>query len=279
MIKSLLGICSVGNGHISRQRLIIKQLLKYNINLLLVISQSSYDLFNTEFPNIKKITVSRPWIVCDSMGIDFESTKIKYMEYGMDLFEKFLDFSISVRKKFCGENPDYILTDYEPYVDQFAYCSTGMINPLQVRPSPRDDEQEKDADRLYRDEGYGMNALALHMKNLEIFFSLYIPSLTDMHKAVLKKCLVELYRQFDITWDTDIVGLKPQDFPIFADLYKLVKGKANTEQDRQAYADLALLLCDIAEGSDSFIWNGHSTITNDSIKRTISTSSLIVGSR
>ena len=39
----------------------------------------------------------------------------------------------------------------------------------------------------------------MHMKNLEIFFSLYIPSLTDMQKAVLKKCLVELYQKFHIT--------------------------------------------------------------------------------
>ena len=142
--------------------------------------------------------------------------------------------------------------------------STGMINPLQVRPSPRDDEQEKDTDRLYRDEGYGMNDLALHMKNLEIFFSLYIPSLNDMQKAVLKKCLIELYRNFGITWDTDVSTIKPEGFPIFSDLYKLVKEKADTEQDRQAYADLALLLYDIAEGADSFIWNGHSTITSDS---------------
>ena len=140
----------------------------------------------------------------------------------------------------------------------------GRFNPLQVRPSPRDDESEKEADRLYRDEGYGMNDLALHMKNLEIFFSLYIPSLTDMQKAVLKKCLVELYQQFGITWDTDVAKLKPTDFPIFSDLYKLVKEKADTEKDRQAYADLSLLLYDIAEGSDSFIWNGHSTIATDS---------------
>lgn len=93
--------------------------------------------------------------------------------------------------------------------------SKGMINLLQVRPSPRDDEDEKEELRLYRDEGYGMNDLALHMKNLEIFFSLYIPSLTDMQKAVLKKCLVELYQKFHITWDTDVAKLKPQDFPIF----------------------------------------------------------------
>lgn len=148
--------------------------------------------------------------------------------------------------------------------------STGMINPLQVRPSPRDDEQEKDSERLYRDEGYGMNDLALHMKNLEIFFNLYIPSITDMQRAVLKKCLVELYRQFHITWDTDVSKLTAKDFPIFSDLYKLVEERAATgagnpnEFGQQVYADLALLLNDLANGADSFIWNGHSTITSDS---------------
>ena len=138
--------------------------------------------------------------------------------------------------------------------------SAGMINPLQVRPSPRDDEQEKEADRLYRDEGYGMNDLALHMKNLEIFFNLYIPSITDMQRAVLKKCLIELYRNFGIVWETDISLLKAGDFPVFSDLYQLVQKKAEEEADRQVYADLALLLYDIAEGSDSFIWNGKSSI-------------------
>lgn len=138
--------------------------------------------------------------------------------------------------------------------------SAGMINPLQVRPSPHDDEQEKEADRLYRDEGYGMNDLALHMKNLEIFFNLYIPSITDMQRAVLKKCLIELYRNFGIVWETDISLLKAEDFPVFSDLYQLVQKKAEKEADRQVYADLALLLYDIAEGSDSFIWNGKSSI-------------------
>ncbi len=138
--------------------------------------------------------------------------------------------------------------------------SAGMINPLQVRPSPRDDEQEKEADRLYRDEGYGMNDLALHMKNLEIFFNLYIPSITDMQRAVLKKCLIELYRNFGIVWETDITFLGAEGFPVFSDLYQLVQKKAEEETDRQVYADLALLLYDIAEGSDSFIWNGKSSI-------------------
>lgn len=87
-----------------------------------------------------------------------------------------------------------------------------------------------------------------------------------MQRAVLKKCLVELYQQFWIHWDTDVSKLKPDDFPVFYDLLKLIKEKeaAEPEHSRQSYADLALLLHDIAEGSDSFIWNGHTTIDAES---------------
>lgn len=40
----------------------------------------------------------------------------------------------------------------------------GRLNPLQVLPSPRDDEEEPEENRLYRDEGYGINDLAMHLK-------------------------------------------------------------------------------------------------------------------
>lgn len=158
----------------------------------------------------------------------------------------------------------------------------GMLNPLQIRPSPRDEADE--SDKLYQDEGYGMSDMALHIKNLEIFFSLYLPSLDDMQKAILKKMLIELYNQFDIDWDTDISRLQNEDFPTFSDLYSLIEKKAVQYAEQQAYRDLALLLFDIANGSDSFLWNGHTTLnphtrcicldthalqnTSDNIKRT-----------
>ena len=142
--------------------------------------------------------------------------------------------------------------------------SKGMINPLQVRPSPRDDEDEIEELRLYRDEGYGMNDLALHMKNLEIFFSLYIPSLTDMQKAILKQTIIELYNQFGIFWETDIRQLKATDFPILSDLHALLEKKAEANKENPVYRDLAMLLYDAAAGSDSFLWNGHTTLEANS---------------
>ncbi|MBU5676829.1 DUF87 domain-containing protein [Alkaliphilus sp. MSJ-5] len=140
--------------------------------------------------------------------------------------------------------------------------SKGKINPLQIRVIPRDDEEEGDGEKLYVNEGYGMGDMALYIKNLEIFFKLYIPSLTDRFIAILKSELIELYNKFNIFWDTDISKLSNTDFPIMLDLYNqiLKKSKDKELSYQKDYEDLALLLKDIALGSDSFLWNGHTTI-------------------
>ena len=160
--------------------------------------------------------------------------------------------------------------------------SNGMLNPLQIRPAPVDDES--DADKLYQDEGNGMSDMALHIKTLEIFFNLYLPSLSDMQKAILKQTVIELYNNFNIFWETDISTLESTAFPTFSDLHKLLDKKSKANKEQTVYRDLALLLNDIATGSDSFLWNGHTTIetrsrfvcldthslqnTSDNIKRT-----------
>jgi hypothetical protein len=142
----------------------------------------------------------------------------------------------------------------------------GLLNPLQIRPAPRDsdDDIKNDADMpLYVDEGYGMSNMALHIKNLEIFFKLYIPSLSDMKRAILKQAIIELYNEFNIDWDTDIKKLRNTDFPTFSDLHKLLEKKAKTEKNDE-HKELALLFHDLALGSDQFLWNGHSTVETTS---------------
>lgn len=133
----------------------------------------------------------------------------------------------------------------------------GIINPLQVRPAPRDDEDEGDNQSAIAD-------LAIHLKTLKTFFSLYIPSLNDKHHAVLEKVLIELYENFHITWDTDVSKKVNEQFPTFSDLYKLIKSKAETEkQNRGIYSDLELYLASAAEGADKGLWNGITTVRND----------------
>ncbi|GAB5082821.1 hypothetical protein Osc1_19970 [Hominimerdicola sp. 21CYCFAH17_S] len=135
------------------------------------------------------------------------------------------------------------------------------INPLEIRPAPKDDEKE--LNRLYIDEGNGMGDLALHIKTLEIFFSMYLPDLTMIQKSLLKKTIIELYRQFDITWETDAAKLSHTDFPIFSDLHKLLKQRLEESGGDKDYRELVELLTDISEGSDSFIWNGHTTLDTE----------------
>jgi hypothetical protein len=139
----------------------------------------------------------------------------------------------------------------------------GIINPFHVRPVPRaeDDDEDAESEALYVDDGQGMGDLAMHLKTLEIFFKLYLPSLDDMAIAVLKKSLIEVYSKFGITWETDARSLKNTDFPIASDIYAHLQQQAEAKgEDAKVYKDLSLLLYDMAHGADSFIFCGHTSV-------------------
>lgn len=133
------------------------------------------------------------------------------------------------------------------------------INVLQIKPAPQDDEEEETKDT--------MPDMATHIGSVETFFKLYKSDLNDMHLALIKKNLKEVYNNFGITWESDMKHLKNTDFPIMKDLYDVILEKSKTTQDefeKPLYKELALLLEDIAIGSDSFIFNGHTTIHSES---------------
>lgn len=131
----------------------------------------------------------------------------------------------------------------------------GIINPLQIRPAPRDDDEE---------EKSNVGDLAIHLKTLQTFFSLYLPSLNDKHKAVLERVLIELYNSFNIDWNTDISKLKNTAYPTISDLHTLIKRKKQTEEEHtEIYSDLELFLSSAAEGADRGLWNGYTSIEAD----------------
>lgn len=132
----------------------------------------------------------------------------------------------------------------------------GLINPLQIRPAPRDDDEKEMSD---------VGDLAIHLKSLQTFFSLYIPSLTDKHKAILEQVLIELYAQFNISWKTNVSLLKSTDFPTISNLYELIKNKGEEDSDyKEIYKDLELYLSSAAKGADKGLWNGYTSIDSDS---------------
>lgn len=158
----------------------------------------------------------------------------------------------------------------------------GRVNPLHIMPIPQNDDPDEDDIRNFydKDDGNGLGALALYLKHLEVFFSLYLPSMQDREKAVLKQELIELYKNFGITWDTDVEKMKPEDFPVIEDLYDLLAKKAKAfektrkERDANTYMDLALLLADAAHGADAALWNGPTTLDADGQVTVLDTFSL-----
>lgn len=131
------------------------------------------------------------------------------------------------------------------------------INPFHIyAKSDESDEEEKQ-------EG---NELSKHINNLEVFFNLYL-SLTPVLSACLKECIEKTYEIKHITWETQVDKLKATDYPIMKDLYEVVL-KRSEQADKELrpsekndYKELGILLRSVAIGSDSFIWNGHSTVS------------------
>lgn len=163
---------------------------------------------------------------------------------------------------------------------------SNIINPFEIRPVPKDiDEEEREENfdenyvHIYKDDGHGDGALALHLKTLDLFFSLYLPELKASYKARLQKCIIELYRSFGIDWETDNIDcLNSEDFPIMEDLYKLINQKLlKREEDDETlkiYKELLDLLYNAVEGSDQFLFNGHSNFKANSRITCIDTTSM-----
>lgn len=147
----------------------------------------------------------------------------------------------------------------------------GLINPLQIRPVPPDADDA--ADPTQKDS---IGDLAIHLKTLETFFRLYIPSMDDRLRALLNKTLVELYAQFRITWDTDVSAWSAERFPTIGDLYNIIAQKARGGDRNAAYfEDLRTYLEGAANGADHLLWNGYTTINPSSGFIVLDTKSLI----
>ena len=153
--------------------------------------------------------------------------------------------------------------------------STGRINPLQVRYSPRITEDDLNDgenlnDYMVYGEEMGISDLALHIQNLRVFFKLYFgaESFDAGIKTALEECIIEVYRDFHITWDTEIAFLQPEDYPVIRDLYDKFEEKSKkpdlSQYKQSVYDRLKDLLYSIAYGADQFIWNGPTTINPQS---------------
>ena len=142
-----------------------------------------------------------------------------------------------------------------------------IINPLE--PKAWTDAEEKpddDAPEAFRKT----TRLSQHIAFLKDFFRSY-KDFTDGQIDTIEILLTKLYEVFGINDDTDYSKLRPQDYPVMGDLYKLCtyayenydasKKNLFTEEMLQS---ICLGLHSMCTGSESSYFNGYTNIKDDS---------------
>ncbi len=120
-MKILVGICGIGNGHVSRQTNVIDLLISKGNKIIIATTKNNIKYFKNKFSKIKVIEICIPWISCSKNGINFKDSIKKYESRGIDQYKSFLNFSINVEKNF-KDKPDIVITDYEPNVAKYSYA-------------------------------------------------------------------------------------------------------------------------------------------------------------
>ena len=133
-------------------------------------------------------------------------------------------------------------------------ASQGRINPFHVITTLDADEDEGAIDNF-----------AVHLQFLEEFFRVVLPGIDFEALEYLNNIIVELYKLKNIDFKTNFAKLKAEDYPIFDDLYVLIREKlynASIDYDVKNLRILHNFISKFANGGrDSTLWNGPSTLS------------------
>lgn len=138
--------------------------------------------------------------------------------------------------------------------------SGGIINPLQIRLLPSEDEDE---DKIISEKD---SPLAKHIGYLEAFFYTAFEQINEQQWIILSQILEALYKNFGIDSTTTVEQLqkfKNEDYPTFSDLQKLIESmleKDFGDQRNKIISELDVLVSRFVHGVDNHLFNGHTTI-------------------
>lgn len=140
------------------------------------------------------------------------------------------------------------------------------INPLE--PKVWADGVE-DVDPTTPDAFKKVTRLSQHIAFLKDFFRSY-KDFTDAQIDTIEILLSKLYARFGITDSTDYSKLKPADYPIMEDFYKLCEEEFMTYDKQRRYLyteqtlqEVCLGLHSMCVGAEAVYFNGHSNISDD----------------
>ena len=134
----------------------------------------------------------------------------------------------------------------------------GRLNPFHIITALEDDETG---------ESTASGTYATHLQFLEEFFKQIMPDCEKDAMEYLNTLVDHMYMGKDITAETDLSKLSPEDYPIFDDLYDAVLQEFQSSDNPFTRDLLRTLMNYIAKfstgGRNANIWNGPSTITTD----------------
>jgi len=152
------------------------------------------------------------------------------------------------------------------YIDLYS-SSGGIINPLQVRFLPSDNEERND--KVVDKFNYEDCPLAKHLGTLETFIKCAFEEIKESEVVVLLDMIENLYKRFGITKSTKISHLEKlenTDYPIFTDLIDFLPDYRNmiTNTEQLKIIDkLEVLLDRFKVGTDAMLFNGYTSVNLD----------------
>ena len=139
-----------------------------------------------------------------------------------------------------------------------ANAKYGRLNPFHIITTLEDDESEGE---------HSGSSYSAHLQFLEEFFKQILPDVDKDAFEYLNALVERLYSNFDISADTDLTKLSPEDYPIFDDLYDLVLEDFQNNSNQYVRNLLQSLMNYVSKfasgGRNSVIWNGPSSVTTD----------------
>ena len=134
----------------------------------------------------------------------------------------------------------------------------GRLNPFHIITSLGDDEN---------DGSGAAGSYATHLQFLEEFFRQILPDCDKDAMEYLNSIIDRMYTNMNITADTDLSKLKPEDYPIFDDLYDAILTEFQSTDNDYIRTMLRTLMNYISKfsggGRNASIWNGASSVTTD----------------
>ena len=137
-----------------------------------------------------------------------------------------------------------------------ANSSHGRINPFHIITSLEDDEAA---------DGEETSSYAAHLQFLEEFFRQILPEIDGDAMEYLNNLINRVYSRKGIDQYTSLAALRPEDYPVFDDLYDCILEEFQHTKSDYLRSNLRVLMNHVAKfstgGRNATIWNGPSTLS------------------